>query len=136
MTDAWTHLFFCIACEYAEYDRWISGTSEVHDTTSCLSADIVKVRCITADDDSECEKEIIVISIEKPLGESWYFEGSRHKKRSDIMESLFLEKLSIVLFELTRIREIEFRDDERDADISIERIYISEFCSIIWHKKL
>ena len=72
-----------------------------------------------------------MISIEKPLGESWYFEGSRHIKSSDIMESFLFEKRSIVLFELTRIGEIEFRDDECDTDISIERIYISEFCSII-----
>ena len=136
MTDTFPYLLFSITGENTEDDSRIICTSEIHNPSSRLRRDIVKVRSLTTDDHSESKYEIIVISLKEFTRESRYLKCSWHRIRRNPLKSEWLEKCTILLFELLCVGGIEFWHDERDMYISIEWCYISESRAVIWHTSI
>ena len=119
-SDTRDDLVFSIAREYAEYDRRIIGYREIHDATSRLTTDVVEVRCISADHDTECDDEIICLRFEELRSIPRYLECSWHPVCVYRFESFSYEIFTSHLLEWSSMMQIEFSYYDTDRDRAIE----------------
>lgn len=109
MPESLAYLLIIFTCEDSEYDgSCLVLECEIHDPSSGLTTYIVKVWCISSDDDSECEHEIMVVSRSESPYESGDLECSWHPVGFYIEESELAQVCTIQSFEGFRIEIIEF----------------------------
>jgi hypothetical protein len=120
MTDPLHDLSIGIAGEDTVDDRGIIGEREIHESTSTLSTDIVKMWSIPSYDHSECDDEVILLCFEKSPDHPRDLEGSRNEETRYIWESILDQEIPIGSFELLCEVSVEFSDNKSNTNLRRE----------------
>jgi hypothetical protein len=120
MTDPLHDLSIGIAGEDTVDDRGIIGEREIHESTSTLSTDIVKMWSIPSYDHSECDDEVILLCLEESPDHPRDLKCPRYKETHNIWKSIFDQKISIHLFELSSKMMIELSNNKSNPNIGRE----------------